>query len=133
MLPSLARTALALDEPELLARLAVNVPDTFPVQQHALATVKAIQAEQAGAHAQAALLYDDAAERWERFTAVLEQAHALLGQGRCLTALGDPGADQQLRRARALFDPMDARPRIKECDTLLAQVAGSAPSAAAEP
>jgi hypothetical protein len=52
---------------------------------------------------------------------VLEQAHALLGQGRCLTALADPEADQPLRQARALFDRMGARPRINDCDTLIAR------------
>ena len=33
------------------------------------------------------MLYVDTAERRERFTAVLEQAFALTGQGRCLVAL----------------------------------------------
>jgi class 3 adenylate cyclase/tetratricopeptide (TPR) repeat protein len=121
MLPALARAAHTFNDHDLVARLASNVPDTLPIQQHALATVQAIQAEQAGDHAQAASLYANAAQRWEQFTGVLEQAHALLGQGRCLTALADPEADQPLRQARALFDRMGARPRINECDTLIAR------------
>ena len=93
------------------------------MQRHALATVHAIQTEQAGDHAEAAVLYADSATRWEQFTAVLEQAHALLAQGRCQTPTGDPNADQPLRRARALFEQMGALPRIKACDTLIAQAA----------
>ena len=52
---------------------------------------------------------------------MIEQVHALLGQGRCLTAVGDPGADPALRQARALFDQMGARRRVDECDTLIAR------------
>ena len=111
----------ALDDDDLLARLAAGVPEVVPRQQHALVTVRAIQAERAGEHAGAAALYADAADRWEQFTEVIEQAHALLGQGRCLAAVGDPGADSPLRQARALFDQMGARRRVDECDTLIAR------------
>lgn len=120
-LPAFARAANTLTDPDLVARLAADVPDTLPAQQHALATIRAIQAEQAGDYQEAVGLYADAAQRWEQFTGVLEQAHALLGQGRCLTLIGDPAADQPLRQARHLFDQMGARPRIAECDTLIAQ------------
>ncbi len=121
VLPMLARCAHALVEGALLGELVADVPSLLPLQQHALATVHAILAEQSGDHATAASLYADAANRWEQFTGVLEQAHALLGQGRCLTTLGDPHADQPLRWARALFDQMGARPRVQECDSLIAQ------------
>ncbi|MEJ7568627.1 MAG: AAA family ATPase [Gaiellaceae bacterium] len=120
-LPTLARAAHTLNDPGLLARLAAVVPDLLPIQQHALATVHAIQTEQAGDHAQAIGLYADAAQGWERFTGVLEQAHALLGQGRCLTLLGEPNADMPLLQARSLFDQMGATPRVEQCDTLLEQ------------
>ncbi len=122
-LPTLARAAHTLNDPGLLARLAADVPDLLPIQQHALATVHAIQTEQAGDHPQAASLYADAAQRWEQFTNLLEQAHALLAQGRCQSHTGDPTADQALRQARALFEQMGARPRIDECDTLIARAA----------
>ena len=120
-LPRLARAARDLGDDDLLARLATGVPEVTPRQQHALVTVRAIQADRAGDHARAAALYTDAADRWERFTEVIEQAHALLGQGRCLAAVGDPGADLPLRQARALFDQMGARRRVRECDDLIAQ------------
>ena len=120
-LPRLARAAHALDDDDLLAHLAAGVPDTLPRQQHAHVTVRALQAERAGDHARAAALYADAADRWEQFTEGIEEAHALLGQGRCLAAVGDPGADLPLRRARALFDQMGARGRVDECDRLIAR------------
>jgi hypothetical protein len=120
-LPRLARTAQTLKDDDLLARLATGVPDVLPRQQHALLTVRAIQAERAGDYAEAAALYADAAEQWETFTEMIEQAHALLGQGRCLAVVDDPGADLPLRRARALFDGMGARRRVDECDSLIAQ------------
>jgi tetratricopeptide (TPR) repeat protein len=120
-LPRLARAAHALDDDDLLARLAAGVPDVLPRQQHALVVVRAIQAERADEHAQAVALYADAAVRWEHFTEVIEQAHALLGHGRCLAAVGDPDADVPLRKARTLFDRMGARRRVDECDTLIAQ------------
>lgn len=50
---------------------------------------------------------------------VLEQAHSLIGQGRCLTAVGDSGADLPLRQARALWQRMGAPRRINECDSLI--------------
>ena len=120
-LPRLARAAHGLDDDDLLARLAAGVPEGTPRQQHALLTVRAIQAERAGEHTRAAALYADAAERWARFTEVIEQAHALLGQGRCLVAAGDPGADRPLRQARAFFDDMGAHPRVAACDNLIAR------------
>ncbi len=119
-LPRLARAAFTVEDDDLLVRLAAGVPDVLPRQQHALVVVEAIQAERAGNHARAAALYADAADRWEQFTELIEQAHALLGQGRCLTTLGHPGADMPLRQARALFDQMGARRRIDECDNLIA-------------
>ncbi len=122
-LPALARAAAQTGDPDLVDPLAANVPDTLPIQRHALASARALQAEASGDGAQAAGLHAEAAGRWEQFSNVLERAHALLGQGRCLTALADPGADQPLRQARALFTDMGARPRVTECDTLIAQTA----------
>lgn len=118
-LPRLARAAHALDDDDLLARLAAGSPDKLPRQRHALVTVRALQAERAGEYTQAAALYADAAGRWEQFTEAIEQAHALLGQGRCLAAAGDSGADLPLRNARFLFDQMSARRRVRECDDLI--------------
>jgi hypothetical protein len=118
-LPALVRCALAAGDAGLAERLVEGVEPTVPVREHALVTAAALLAEARG-DAEAAERFADAAARWEGFGGVLEHAYALLGQGRCLAALGDPTADQALRQARALFDEMGARPRIDECDNLIA-------------
>jgi hypothetical protein len=64
--------------------------------------------------------YADAADRWERFGVVPEQAFALLGQGRCLVALSrSTEAAAILRRAREIFDRLKAAPSLAETDELL--------------
>jgi len=55
---------------------------------------------------------------------VPEQAHSLLGQGRCLVALGHPGAGEPLRQARQVFAGLRAQPLAAEADALLGR-AGS--------
>ena len=70
-------------------------------------------AEARGDYQAAADGYAEAAERWERFGVVPEQAFALLGQGRCLTALGRPteathalaASPRDLRRAQGSARP----------------------------
>ncbi len=122
-LPELVRCALAADDIALAERLAQGVGQAgLPLHDHAYASAQALIVEAHGDLRNAAQRYEDAAARWHGFGAQLEHAHALLGQGRCLAALNDPTADSTLRQARALFDDMDARPRITECDSLIAQV-----------
>ena len=55
-----------------------------------------------------------------------ERAYALLGQGRCLAALGNPESEVPLREARDLFASMGFTPAVAEVDSLL-----SSPKAAA--
>ena len=69
----------------------------------------------------AARLYEDAAERWREFGSVPERAYALLGQGRCLAALGKPEAQEPLRVARELFASMGYKPALAETEALLRQ------------
>ena len=66
--------------------------------------------------------YADAAERWQTFGVVPEQAFALLGQGRSLTALGRTAeASPVLQRAREIFLALQAAPALAETDELLQQ------------
>jgi tetratricopeptide (TPR) repeat protein len=120
-LPALIRCALAAGDAKLAAGLIEGVEQRLPMYEHALLAARAQLAAAGGEHGDAADQFYESGECWQRFGATLEQAYALLGEGRCLTLLGDPQADQSLRRARALFDTMGARPRLNECDTLIAQ------------
>jgi class 3 adenylate cyclase len=120
LLPLLVRCALAARSVDLANALIADVHPNQPIRGHALASSGALIAEARGEHEDAARQYANAAQRWESFTAVWEQAHAHLGQGRCLVAIGEPKADRPLREARRLFDGMGARPYIDECDALIA-------------
>ena len=118
-LPSVLRVALALDDPPFAARLAAGTEPTTPLREHALASARAQLAEAAGDHAMAVALYADAAERWREFGNVPEHAYALLGQGRCLSAVADPNAGRPLLEARELFAAMGYEPALAETDALL--------------
>ena len=102
-LPGLVRVAVALESAELVARLVSGVEPHTPLAEHALCACRASLSESAGEHADAAASYAEAAERWREFGDVPERAYALLGQGRCLRALGEasggpaPGSSRALR------------------------------------
>jgi class 3 adenylate cyclase/tetratricopeptide (TPR) repeat protein len=65
--------------------------------------------------------YALAATSWRRLTVLVEEAFALLGQGRCLIALDRPDAAiPVLERARDMFAEMGARPALTETEELLA-------------
>ena len=68
-------------------------------------------------------------ERWREFGRVTELGYALLGQGRCLLALGSTDAQLPLSEARGLFASMGYVPRLTEVEALLA---GSASTASSE-
>jgi hypothetical protein len=121
-LAAMLRVALAAGDPGLGERLAAALEVRYPLDEHALCTARAQLAEHAGELAEAVALYADAAARWQEFGNVPERAHALLGQGRCLHALGRSGADGPLREAHELFASMGYRPALAETDALLEQV-----------
>ena len=60
------------------------------------------------------------------FTLVPERAYALLGQGRCLSALGQPEAQEPLREARELFASMGYKPALAETAALLERTTAAA-------
>jgi tetratricopeptide (TPR) repeat protein len=120
-LAAMLRTALATGDAELAKRLVHGLEPRYPLDEHALCAAHAQLTEHAGEHADAATLYAEAAARWEEFGNVPERAHALLGQGRCLLALGQPGAEQPLREARDLFAAMGYERALAESEALLEQ------------
>jgi class 3 adenylate cyclase/tetratricopeptide (TPR) repeat protein len=121
VLPSLVRSALALNDLDLAASLTHGVQPVTPLHQHALTACRAQLAEAASNHSEAAILYADAAHRWQQFGVQPEHAYALLGQGRCLRALGKPEAKQPLREACELFASIGYQPAFARAEALLSQ------------
>jgi tetratricopeptide (TPR) repeat protein len=126
-LPTMLRTALAADDPALATRLADGLEPRYPLDEHGLCAARAQLAEHAGERADAAAVYAEAAARWQEFGNVPERGHALLGHGRCMLALGRPGAEQPLREARDLFAVMGYKP--VRFTSSIAPTANDAPSA----
>jgi class 3 adenylate cyclase/tetratricopeptide (TPR) repeat protein len=121
--PLLVRLALSLGETELAHRLVDGVETHGrPPDDHALVSARAQLAEADQQHVDAARLYGDAAERWGEFGDVPERAYALLGRGRCLSALGDAAAEAPLAQARDLFASMGYKPALADTDRLLAEM-----------
>jgi class 3 adenylate cyclase/tetratricopeptide (TPR) repeat protein len=126
-LPDAVRTAVAAGDVPLAERLIESMVQAVADQRHARAAARAIVAEARGETAAAADLYAQAAQGWEEFGVVTERAFALLGQGRCLVALGRPDeATDPLRTARDLFAAMGAQPSVAETDALLQRTAALA-------
>jgi hypothetical protein len=121
VLPGLLRTTLALGDTGFAQRVVEGVEPRTPVAEHALAPARAQLAEADHRHGDAAQLYREAGERWEQFGNLPERAYALLGEGRCLVALGGPGAEVPLAEARHLFTSMGYNPALAETEKLLAK------------
>ena len=115
-----ARVAVRLGDVALAEGLAEGIATALPYNGHAVYATRAILAEAREQTPKAADLYADAADRWDRFGVVTERAFALLGEGRCLVALGRlEEAGIPLRTARELFAQMGAQPSLTETDALL--------------
>jgi tetratricopeptide (TPR) repeat protein len=113
----LMRSAVAVGDPALAARLADGFRPVFALHEHALRAAGAILLEAGGDHAAAFGRYEEAAERWDRFRMVPERAHALLGMARCSLAAGraEPGS-RAAREAREIFARLGATPSAAEGD-----------------
>ncbi len=121
-LPDLVRVAIAAGDADLGERLANGLKPVYQLDQHAAVTARALLAEQHGKHGDAAALFADAADRWERFEVPWEQAQALRGQGRCLLTLGRPAeAREPLRAAGDVFSSLGASPVLADANRLLAE------------
>jgi class 3 adenylate cyclase len=120
-LPELVRCALALGDASLAAQLVDGVQPRTPLHENALCAARAQLADAGGDHAEAAALYAEAAGRWQELGDLPEHAYALLGQGRCLAALGRLEAKEPLREARELFAAMGYKPALARIEALLTQ------------
>ena len=101
-----------------------GVESFLPILEHVIAASDASSAEAGGEfQAAAAGFAAAAAAGWHDFGVPYEEGHALLGQGRCLVALGRaPEAAAPLAAAREIFARLGARPALAQTDALLAQL-----------
>ena len=121
-LPLAVRTALAAGDGALAEKLAESIEPLQPATRHAVAGARALVRESHGEHEAAASAFADAAARWREFEMPYEEAQALLGQGRCLVALGRaPEAAAPLAAAREIFARLGAKPALAKTDALLGQ------------
>jgi tetratricopeptide (TPR) repeat protein len=125
-LPFWTRALISLGHVELAERLATTPATTFPCLAYALMTSHAAIAEARGQHAEALAGYNDAVRRFRDFGSVTEEAFALLGEGRCLIALGQAHeAVGPLKQAHDIVHRMGARPTAAEIESLLAAASSS--------
>jgi class 3 adenylate cyclase/tetratricopeptide (TPR) repeat protein len=124
-LRSLVSTALALEGSALAERIVGRVNLNNPYARHILTAARA-QIAEADGKPTAVRLYEEAAEGWKEFGNFPERAYALLGQGRCLHAVGDPRAERALTEARELFASMGYKPALAEAEALLQQAQAAA-------
>ena len=82
------RTAVAAGDIDLAAALADKIVPVMPLREHMHVTSRALLSEATGDPGEALGRFADAAARWHDFGVPYEEAQALLGQGRCLVALG---------------------------------------------
>jgi class 3 adenylate cyclase/tetratricopeptide (TPR) repeat protein len=117
-LADMVRVAAA-PSPSLARDLVETAELTATRYRLAATTASAILAESAGDPETAAARYAEAAKGWSGYTQVLEHALALLGQGRCLTRMGDPDANRVLRVASTHLTTLGARPTAAAATALL--------------
>ncbi len=122
-LPTMVRIALSIGDRQLAERLVAGYGSRYPMTVHALATANAALAEARGDLKIAAEGYGEAAEGWRQFGVAPERAFALLGRGRCLSALRRVGdAKEALQAAAEIFSALGAPAALAETDELLRQV-----------
>ncbi len=126
-LPEMVRTATACGELALAERLAAGVEPRFAYRRHALCAAGALLAEAHGRFPEAAERYAECAAGWKHLGVVFEHGHALLGRGRCLLALGHPGARGALLEAREVFARLGSRPLVAEADDLSERASALSP------
>jgi class 3 adenylate cyclase/tetratricopeptide (TPR) repeat protein len=116
-LPFAVRTAIRAGDDDLAARLSSRVETTLPIQRNVRASLNAVLAERRGEDERAADIYAAAAARWRAFVMPYEEAHALLGRGRCLDRLGRGSeAEEQRAAARAILVRLGAAPAVRDID-----------------
>jgi len=116
------RACLALGSLDLAETMVGHIRGTSPQEVASKATCDALLSEGRRKHDSAAPRFAEAARRWHDLGVPYENAQALLGQGRCLMALGRvQEAAHPLDQAREIFERLGAKPALTETDEWLAK------------
>ncbi len=102
-----ARIATAAGELQLAESFLDGTEDASAWNVCARLTAGAMLAEARGERDEASALFREAAEHWNEYGSVVEQAYALLGLGRC-------GDGEALREGEAIFSKLDASPVVAQ-------------------
>jgi class 3 adenylate cyclase/tetratricopeptide (TPR) repeat protein len=109
---------------DLASSLLEDVEVSAARHTHGLVAARAVLAESQAETERALALYRESARGWAEFGFVLGEAAAVLGESRCLRALGDvERAAEKLAVARGLFDRLGARPVLAEAAAPLGSAA----------
>lgn len=118
------RACLPAGAHDVASRLLEDVQVSATRYRHGLLAARAVLAESQEQTEEALRLYAEVARRWAEFGFVLGGAHALLGEARCLSTLGDPDrAGEKLATARGLFERLGARSVLAEADAEIGSAA----------
>jgi len=120
-LPELTRLCTAASALDLARELVAGLSVDLGRVGAARVAAAAVLAEAEGRTPDALALYEQAVVRWLEVSCVPGRADALLGQGRCLLALGHPGSEMLLIEACDLFKSMGYKPAFVETEALLKQ------------
>ncbi len=127
LMPEAARLAVRGSDLALAERLLGSMKGPLPVEELARRSIAPLLAEACSEYETAAAGFAAAAARWHDFGVPYEEGHALLGQGRCLAALGRaPEAAAPLAAAHEIFARLGARPALAETEEALRRSAAAA-------
>jgi class 3 adenylate cyclase len=118
-LSELTRTCTATSALDLARELAEGLTVDLGRIGCARTAAAAVLAEAEGRIPEALAIYEQAAARWQVFGSAPGRAEALLGQGRCLSSLGQRGAEEPLTEARDLFASMGHQAGLADTENLL--------------
>jgi predicted ATPase/class 3 adenylate cyclase len=126
VLPDLVRVMIATGRGFDHEPLFEDLLGVLPRDQNCIVTGRALVAENAGRIEEAEELFRDAADRWQGFGNVFEEANAVLGQARCLLSLGRPDeSTSAAAEARRIFSGLGALPSLSESEQVTRAMEGN--------
>ena len=122
--PGVVRCAVSARAEGSARQLVEDIPTSTPMSRRSHLTCRALLDEADGEQGAAAAGFAGVASLWHDFGVPYEEGQALLGQGRCLVALGREGeAAAPLRAAREIFARLGAKPALAETEEWLGRAA----------